>query len=137
MKKAAVYICITLAIISFAPLVLAQPICPDPNTSASSAQPQICVTNPADPSGSRTFEQILDGIISWLTVILIPILTIIIIIGAFQMLTARDNEAQFLKGRKTVTYAAIGAAIILLANGILLVIQSFLNTQGNAPPIIN
>ncbi|OGM90543.1 hypothetical protein A2755_03230 [Candidatus Wolfebacteria bacterium RIFCSPHIGHO2_01_FULL_48_22] len=82
-----------------------------------------------NPSGINTFGQLWSTIVQWLTAIMVPILTIVIIIGGFQMFTARDNEEQFTKGKKTVTYAVIGAAIVLVANGIILVIQSFLNVN--------
>jgi len=117
---------VLFAVLIFPVLSSAQAICPDPNTDPNNADPQICVT---DPTGGQTFQQILDRIILWLNRILIPVLMIILLIGAFQMLTARDNETQFKKGKTTVTYAIIGAAVVLVANGILLVIESFLRVH--------
>lgn len=106
------------------PVIAGAQQCPDPNTNPQNASPQICIT---DPTGDQTFDQILGRIIGWLNRILIPVLAVILLIGAFQMLTARDNETQFKKGKTTVTYAVIGGAVVLLANGVLLVINSFLS----------
>jgi len=87
---------------------------------------QVATSTPlANPSGINNLPDLLGKIVQWLLIILAPILTIIIILGGIQMLTARDDEGQFKKGKATVTYAAIGAAIILVANGVILVIKSF------------
>lgn len=110
MKKLAVIVC-TVVCICVAVPVYAQ---------------QVATSVPLEnPSGINNFPDLLGKIVGWLSLILAPILTIVIIIGGMQMLTARDNEAQFKKGKATVTYAAIGAAIVLLASGIILVVKSF------------
>jgi predicted small integral membrane protein len=93
---------------------------------AQTPEPTILLPN---PSGIASFEELFGTIVQWLTTLLVPVLAIIIIYGGFQMLTARDNETQFKKGKKTITYAVVGAAVILVANGIILVIESFLKVQ--------
>jgi predicted small integral membrane protein len=82
-----------------------------------------------NPSGLTSVQALLDKIINYLLVIMVPILTIMVLIGGFQMLTAQDNETNFKKGKKTVTYAAIGAAVVLSASGIMYVIKEFLGVQ--------
>ncbi len=42
------------------------------------------------------------------------------------MLTAGGDPEKFTKGRKTITYAAIGVAVIILANAIIAVVKSVL-----------
>lgn len=93
--------------------------CNDPQGS-----PTICLTNPLGDD-TATISDLLQRIINYLYLIAGPILGIIVIIGGFQMLTARDNETQFVKGKKTVTYAAIGFAVILIADGVNLIIKNF------------
>jgi len=94
-----------------------------PASAQTVPQPTIYVP---DPTGGQTFEQLLQAITVWLNRIAGPILMIILIIGAIQMLTSQDNETKFAKGKKTVTYAVIGAAVLLVANGIYYVVQSLL-----------
>ncbi len=85
----------------------------------------IQLTNPL--SGNvNDVPSLLNKIIQYLQIIAVPLLTIAIIMGAFQMLTAGGDEAKFKKGKKTITYAAIGAAVIMAASGIILIIKQFL-----------
>lgn len=78
-----------------------------------------------NPVGVSTFNELLDKIINYVTLIAVPILSIMVLWGGFQMLTAKDNPANFDKGRKTITYAAIGFAVILVAQGLEFVIREF------------
>ncbi len=95
----------------------------DANCSDANGQTGICLTN---PSGIATFDDLLKKVTDYLYLIAGPILGIMVIVGGLQMLTAQDNETKFMKGRKTITYAAIGFAVILVADGLVLVVQSFL-----------
>ena len=45
-----------------------------------------------------------------------------ILIGGFQILTARGDPGQITSGRKTITYAVIGFLIILLSKGVALIL---------------
>lgn len=78
------------------------------------------------PGGVTTVQDLLGKIVQFGYTILVPVLTIMVLWGAYLMLTARDDVGQFKKGKTTITYAAIGAAIILIGDGILLVIKNFL-----------
>jgi len=86
----------------------------------------ICLEN---KTGFDTISEVLERVISYLTQLAIPILTIMVMVGAFYMLTAGDNESKFTKGKKTITYAAIGFAIILIGNGFVFIIKEFLGVQ--------
>lgn len=55
-----------------------------------------------------------------------PILTLMVLYGAFQMLFAGGEPEKFATGRKTILYAVIGYAIILLASGIEFIIKDLL-----------
>ena len=79
-----------------------------------------------NPLGSNSLQGILSKVLSNLVVIIVPIAVIIIIYGAFQMLTAAGNPDKFTKGRMTILYAAIGIGIVLLADSIVIVIKSVL-----------
>lgn len=55
------------------------------------------------------------------------IATIMILVGAFQMITAGGNPEQFSKGKKTLLYAAIGLAVVLMADAIIALVTKTLS----------
>ncbi len=69
---------------------------------------------------------LLSSIIEWLVVAGAPIAVVMIIYGAFQIMTAQGNTETFATGRKTIVYALVGYGIIICAWGIVAVIQSVL-----------
>ncbi|MBI4992447.1 MAG: hypothetical protein HZB99_04490 [Candidatus Harrisonbacteria bacterium] len=54
-------------------------------------------------------------------------LTLMIIWGALQILTAAGNEEQISKGRRTITWAIVGYLLLLVAAGINLIIKNVLS----------
>ncbi|MFA7202000.1 MAG: pilin [Candidatus Paceibacterota bacterium] len=85
------------------------------------------LTNPLDASGAGTLSDLLNKIISYLTMISIPIITIMALYGGFQMLLAQDNAKKFEEGMKTLKHAALGAAVVIVADGVLYIVQSVLS----------
>lgn len=80
-----------------------------------------------DPPFSGTIIDVLDRIIGFLVVVAIPIATIMVLYGAFQMLTAGASSAdQFKNGVKTITYAAIGFAVVLIGRGIIFLVKQLI-----------
>jgi len=69
---------------------------------------------------------ILTSAIGKLIIIAIPVATIVIIYGAFQMLTASGDPEKFKKGEKTLLYAAIGFGALVLSVGIADLIKNIL-----------
>lgn len=81
------------------------------------------------PLESKTIEQLLDQIILTITIIATPIAVLMIIVGAFQMLTAGGDPEKFSKGKKTILYAAIGFAILLIAGLLIRVVSEILGVR--------
>ncbi len=63
-------------------------------------------------------------VINFLTIIATPIVSIMVLYGGFLMITAAGEPEKFSQGRKTLLYAAIGFAVVLLANGVAGIIQN-------------
>lgn len=85
------------------------------------------VTLPKLLKGDITdIPSLLKTIVSFLQTIAIPILAIMVIWGAFQMMFAAGNPENFKKGQKTIIWAVIGFAIILIANGIAAIVERLL-----------
>jgi hypothetical protein len=82
-----------------------------------------------NPLGVGTIPELIDRITTYIIQLAAPIVTIMILVGAFQMLTAAGNESKFSQGKKTITYAVIGMAVVLVAKGITAVITNFLGVS--------
>ena len=80
----------------------------------------------SDPSGSP-IVCVLNRINGAIFAISIPIVTLMVLIGAFQILTAAGNAEKVTKGRNTIMYAAIGFVVVLFAGGITSIIRSILS----------
>ena len=68
-------------------------------------------------------------IVSFLYTIAIPITVIMVLVGAFQMMTSGGDPQKFSDGRKTITYAAIGFAVILIAGSLVTLIKNILGAS--------
>ncbi len=82
-----------------------------------------------NPTGLHTFTELLAKITNYLNLIVDPLVVIMVLWGGFQILTAAGDEAKFKKGKQTLTYAAIGAIIIICASGLIYIINEFLGIQ--------
>ncbi|MDP2629746.1 MAG: pilin [Candidatus Harrisonbacteria bacterium] len=93
--------------------------------------PSLALAQPVfdDPLGGQTLEELISAITRWLTSIGSIVVTIMILIGAFQMIFAGGKPEEFKKGQKTILYAVIGLVIILIANGITAIVKSVLVTS--------
>ncbi len=80
-----------------------------------------------NPLGSNSIIQIISNILDYLIYISVPILAIMVLLGGFQILTARDAADKVKKGMDTIKYAALGFAVILISKGIALILLKFLS----------
>jgi len=93
------------------------------------SRPAIGLENPLEEGGIHSISDLLQKVIEYLTTIAGPILVIMVICGAFSILTAGGNEQKITTGKKTITYAVIGFAIILIGWGFTYVIEEFLGVS--------
>jgi hypothetical protein len=89
----------------------------------------ISLTNPlcADDDESCLLS-VLGTVIARLLQLAAPAVAIMALIGGFQMLFAGGNPQKFTDGRKTITYAVIGFVVIIMAQGVVGIIQSLFGT---------
>lgn len=90
---------------------------------AQSGNP-INLTNPL--GSSATVPSVITSIGAFLLALAVPLTGIMVIVGAFQMITAAGDPTKFSNGRKTLVYAAVGFAIVLFASSVVPVIKSIL-----------
>jgi cytochrome bd-type quinol oxidase subunit 2 len=79
--------------------------------SAVFAQTQAPITN---RSGLVT---LFCSIINWFIVILLAISVIMVLVAAYDYVTAQEDVEKTSKARRTLTYAAVGIAVTLIAYG--------------------
>jgi hypothetical protein len=77
-----------------------------------------------DPLGGKDFNSILNSVINFMIYIAIPLCTIMVLVGAFKLVTSSGDPEKTKSGRNTILYAAGGFAVILLAKGITGFIQA-------------
>lgn len=92
-------------------------------TSGGNPPPGSGITLP-NPLSCSTVFCLLDKVLVFLFNIAIPITVIMVLVGAFQILTAGGDPAKFTTGRNTILYAAGGFAVVVLANSITAIIRS-------------
>ena len=96
------------------------------NVYAASTKTDITLDNPL--GSGTTFRSLAGDIFSSLSKILMVVVPIIIVVGAFQMMFASGDPEKFKKGQKTVVYSVIGLVILLLAQGIVAIVERVFTT---------
>jgi len=76
-----------------------------------------------NPLEHDTFEQLIGAIINILWVITLVVAPLMIIIGAYYLLTSEGNPENIKKGWDVIKYAIIGLIVIILADGIITMIE--------------
>ena len=79
-----------------------------------------------NPLNVGSVPELLNNIAGYFIYISIPVVTIMIVYGAFQILTAAGSPEKFKSGKQTIVYAIIGFIIVILAKGITALIEEIL-----------
>lgn len=79
--------------------------------------------NLPNPLRCNEFGCVATAIINALFTVSIPVVSIMILVGAFQILTAGGSPEKVTKGRDTIFWAVVGFFVILVANGIVAVLR--------------
>jgi predicted small integral membrane protein len=79
-----------------------------------------------NPLKSNSIIEIISNVLNWLIIYSVPILAIMILIGGFQILTAKESPEKVANGRKTIMYAVIGFTVILISKGVALILLNII-----------
>ena len=76
--------------------------------------------------GGETFQSVATNVAAFIFWdIASPLAVIMVLVGAFQLITSSGNPEKVSKGRKTILWAAVGFVLAILAGGIVKIIQNF------------
>jgi hypothetical protein len=80
-----------------------------------------------NPLGVSTFSAVVDKVMTFLFQVAVPLTAVMALIGGFQMITSAGNPEKVSSGRKTLMWAAIGFAVVILAGGVVAIITNLLS----------
>lgn len=98
-----------------------QEYCADQKLGQPSGKACLC-----NPLASANFEDLVNTVIMFLIKISIPIATIMFVIAGIVFVTAAGDPAKFKKAKDIMVYTGVGLAVILVASGLIKVLQSLL-----------
>lgn len=79
-----------------------------------------------NPLGGTTFTDLIGKVITAVLTIAAPVAVLMILIGAFQIMTANGSEESVTSGKNTIKYAIIGFTVIVLSQVAVSIIRSVL-----------
>jgi hypothetical protein len=75
--------------------------------------------------GNETFVSVAGNVTYFISVdIVMPLASIMVLVGAFQMITSAGEPEKYTQGRKTIVWAAVGLVAALLATSVVTLIKS-------------
>lgn len=80
-----------------------------------------------NPLSCDTAVACVQGLLNGLILLAIPVASIMILVGGFQIMFANGSEEKVSQGKKTIIYACVGFGCIVLSSGVTAIIQDFLS----------
>ena len=77
-----------------------------------------------NPLGVTSLTELLDKVIDGLIILAVPIVIIMVLWGAFLIITSAGKPEKVQQGGKAILWAAVGFGILLLSQGITDIIES-------------
>ncbi len=79
-----------------------------------------------NPLKTKTFEELIKNIINFIFYIALALSPLMVIIGAFYILTAAGDEKRITTGKNIILYTLIGLLIIFFAKGLISLIKQII-----------
>lgn len=89
----------------------------------------ITIENPLGPQ-NQTVADIIRAVVGAFQILAGGVATVMVLWGAFKILTAGGEPKKFEEGKHTIVYAAIGLAIVFLAGGVVSLVANLLGGAG-------
>ncbi|MFH0739854.1 MAG: pilin [bacterium] len=77
-------------------------------------------------SSNKEIKDLVNKVSNWALVIALVVAPLMILLGAFYMLTAAGDSKRSTKGKQIIIWASIGLAIFLFAKAFISILKSFL-----------
>lgn len=89
----------------------------------------ITIKNPLGPQ-NQTVADIIQAVVNAFQILAGGVATVMVLWGAFKILTAGGEPKKFEEGKHTIVYAAVGLAIVFLAGGVVSLVANLLGDAG-------
>ncbi len=83
-----------------------------------------------NPLKVKSLQDLFTAVIRGLWPILMAIATVMVLYGAYQIMSSAGDPGKVENGKKTILYAAIGVALLLLSSAIIFILQNLLGYTG-------
>lgn len=83
-----------------------------------------------NPLRYGTVPELIQAIVGAFQILAGGVATVMVLWGAFKILTAGGEPKKFEEGKHTIVYAAIGLAIVFLAGGVVSLVANLLGDAG-------
>ena len=77
-----------------------------------------------NPLGVTNLQEIVDKVMSAITVLAVPVVLAMILYGTYKIITSAGDPAKVKEGGNVIFYATLGFGLLLISNGIVSIIQS-------------
>lgn len=80
-----------------------------------------------NPIQNDDVVSLIRSVLQWMIWIAIPVAVMVIIFAGVMLMTSQGNQKRIDQGKKMLTYAVVGIAIILIGSGFYTLIVSIIN----------
>lgn len=77
-----------------------------------------------NPLGISNLTELVTKIVNGLTVLAVPVVLAMVFYGAFKIITSAGDPTKAKNGGMVIFYAAVGFGLLLIADGIVAIVQS-------------
>lgn len=112
-------------LLSWIPLALAEDG-KGPKPDGSGPEKTLTQIDLFDPFKGKGFTDLLNSLIDGLLLLAVPVTVVMIIVGAYYIITSGGNPGKRTKGKDYILWSVIGFAILILAKSVVLIVRDFL-----------
>jgi hypothetical protein len=87
-----------------------------------------------NPLGYDTFEELVTAVINFIFLISLALAPLMVVLAGFYLLTAGGNPANIKKAQTIIIWTAVGLLVVLLAKGLISVIQAVIGVNPSSVP---
>jgi hypothetical protein len=119
-----------LATLLSIPTTFAAPTTGGGNVIPVETNPTVTSVPFTGPFANETVESVLSRLAGYAVTVGASVATIMVLYGAFEILTSRGDVKKFQAGRKTIIYALSGLVIVILAKGLVALFATLTHNLG-------